>query len=150
MWNLPGIRDWTCVPCIGRWIPIHYTPRESPRRNFFFFFFLRRNILTSTPWCFSETTRSPDTFWRYSHRLLSKSVCSSFPWIWQTRWRWYQWNCCPLTFTQGHPWGCPTVSSPPPCGPGGSQSACRCSLGGFLHFCAFVTCLQTCHPGFPS
>ena len=24
-------RDWTCVPCIDRWIPIHWTTREVPR-----------------------------------------------------------------------------------------------------------------------
>ena len=29
MWNLPGPRDWTCVPCLGRWILNHWASRKS-------------------------------------------------------------------------------------------------------------------------
>ena len=33
-----GTRDWTCVPCIGRWIPIHCTTKEVPPLPFFWAF----------------------------------------------------------------------------------------------------------------
>ena len=31
MWDLGSLtRDWTCVPCIARWIPNHWTTRQVP------------------------------------------------------------------------------------------------------------------------
>ena len=32
MWDLSSLtRDWTCIPCIGKWILSHCTTREVPR-----------------------------------------------------------------------------------------------------------------------
>ena len=35
MWDLSSLtRDWTHVPCIGRWVPNHWTTREVPTHLF--------------------------------------------------------------------------------------------------------------------
>ena len=97
MWNLPGPRDWTCVPCIGRWILNHWASRKSllfPLEH------TLNRLLPATLWELFSYSKSPNqSLPTVSH--LPAQPDSSWGWKWKshshvwlflTPWTIHPWN----------------------------------------------------------